>query len=757
MPRPVAIAMTHHAEVVVPNQVEYAAFFDLLRLEGRRTVPLEEDISAEALREFDALLLGCPTRWLREGEVTALHRWVADGGALLALSSMGGDTLPDARRHGEGNLAQLVPGVTFRACCVGRAEGMETVDDMVTTRFQRYLPVDVTRLLGRDATLGYESGCVMTLAREPPPNRKDARRMRDGWDFAVAPVSVRRALVAPPGAQVVIEPVEDEDFFAFDVTPASASGHLFLQLSYGAGTITLFGAARSLTREGLARDDTLAFALWMLSAWLPRHASEEVTRRKSGPQRHRLLHGHPMAPLMAPIDDASRPSLEAQETAPLRADAGLIVGVLPHPFCNPAVRGCGFCTFPHEAYSNAAARAVASRVAGEIDAFRVRAPALEGELLAAVYLGGGTANLTPPDALRALGESLARTFHLADAEVTLEGVPVYFEARDGAALDALIEGFPARHHRLSMGVQTFDPAQLARMGRRAFGDHALIARVVSMAHARGMTASVDLLFNLPEQTRAQMESDVDAAVAMGVDHVCLYHLVLFEGLGTEWSHDRSLLARLPDTPRACDHWNALRERLLASGYVQTSLTNFERAEVHASARRFRYEPCAYTPEHYDLLGFGPSAISLRFEAARALKLLNAEGADGYVAALDGGSARDRFFVYAPRDARVLYLTRKVVTLAIDRRAYREHFGTDAVDDFAQEWQALHDARLVRIEPEAVTLTPKGMFYADTVAGLLAWRIVHERRARDALRLGRLPRPRAATLYDANASHFDPMG
>ncbi len=308
-----------------------------------------------------------------------------------------------------------------------------------------------------------------------------------------------------------------------------------------------------------------------------------------------------------------------------------------------------------------------------------------------------------------------------------------------------------------MGVQTFDDAQLARMGRAAFGDRGTFENVVRAAHARGMTVSCDLLFNLPGQPLGAMLADVDAAVNMGADHVCLYHLVLFEGLGTEWSHDRSLLAETPDNRRACDHWNALRDRLLAAGFVQTSLTNFERADVNASDRAFRYEPSAYAPERYDLVGFGPSAISLRFHVERALKTLNPDGSREYVRAVESGEPRERAFEYAPRDVRVLYLTRKVVTLRIDRGAYRALFATDPVDDFAAEFEALRVDRLVRVTPDEVALTPRGMFYADTVAGLFAWRRVHARRAREALRLGRLPRPRAATLYDANNSNFDPMG
>jgi hypothetical protein len=64
---------------------------------------------------------------------------------------------------------------------------------------------------------------------------------------------------------------------------------------------------------------------------------------------------------------------------------------------------------------------------------------------------------------------------------------------------------------------------------------------------------------------------------------------------------------------------------------------------------------------------------------------------------------------------------------------------------------------VTVTPEAVTLTPKGMFYADTVAGVLAWREVQARDAGKVLKTGRLPRPAASVLYDANNSDFDPMG
>jgi oxygen-independent coproporphyrinogen-3 oxidase len=73
----------------------------------------------------------------------------------------------------------------------------------------------------------------------------------------------------------------------------------------------------------------------------------EVHRRMQRPQRHRLVHGYPRAAAMPRIaaDRGRDPVLP--ESDPGR---GLLVGVLPHPSCNPAVAGCEFCTFPHEVF-----------------------------------------------------------------------------------------------------------------------------------------------------------------------------------------------------------------------------------------------------------------------------------------------------------------------------------------------------------------------------------------------------------------------
>ena len=169
-------------------------------------------------------------------------------------------------------------------------------------------------------------------------------------------------------------------------------------------------------------------------------------------------------------------------------------------------------------------------------------------------------------------------------------------------------------------MQTFDAAQLARMGRLSFGDSAHIRDVIKSAHDVGMTVSADLLFNLPQQPLAASVHDVMTAADMGFDQICIYNLVLYPGLGTVWSLDSDLVAALPGQRARRDNWLALRGVLAELGYEQTTLTNFERGE-----RRFMYEAMSFQPERYDGLGFGPGAIT----QLSALKWQNAVGADPY--------------------------------------------------------------------------------------------------------------------------------
>ena len=441
---------------------------------------------------------------------------------------------------------------------------------------------------------------------------------------------------------------------------------------------------------------------------------QQLQKRMSGPQRHRLLHGYPMPNLMANYNRS-----EPYEPLTLDATRPLIVGVLPHAMCAPSVKGCGYCTFPHQSFQASKVKTSVEAVIGEL-----KSTPLKGRSVTALYFGGGTANLTPADSFRELCQTSMETFDLKNAEVTLEGAPAFFVSHQAALLEGMVRDLDVNRRRISMGVQTFQEALIQKMGRQAIGHPEQVKKAVAAAQDRDITTSADLMINMPGQSLEQMKADLQQASDLGFDQVCIYHLVLFRGLGTVWSRQRDLLANLPDNERSFQNWLEVTELARELGYQQKTLTNFERSGEYI------YEECSFRPETYDGVGFGPAAISTFTDhrTESAVKWINLEDGQDYIDAMTtDGSARARCFVYGAPDLRILHITRNLPRLEVNREVYRAFFGSDVVTDFASEWESLQGQQLVDIRPETVKLTSRGMFYADSVAGLLANRRVGELR------------------------------
>lgn len=463
--------------------------------------------------------------------------------------------------------------------------------------------------------------------------------------------------------------------------------------------------------------------------------SQLVRDRLDRPQRHRLLHGFPLAHSMPFIDSTTRQAVEDGDSRfqhSFHPDKPLLIGVLPHSYCNPKIAGCGFCTFPHEDFSSRKATAAVNGVIQEIQSRVASSPQLQRKSIDALYLGGATANLTPAEPFRRLCRQLNDSFDLRSAEVTLEGVPAFFLNRKPWLLDILQEELPARHFRISMGIQSFSKQWQARMGRTGFGDSKVFEEVVELAHSRKMTASGDLLYNLPGQSLDEMLADISCGDQIGLDQICLYHLVMFRGLATPWSRDPELIASLPDNAKAASNWEAIRALAIETGYHQTTLTNFEKKSFQGDSRSYIYELRSFETDRYNMIGFGPSGISYSSTGPRnfGLKTMNPESSIEYLQAVaKQGPVWNRYFKFDAESQRLLYITRQLSKMSVDRTRYREVFGTDIVADYRVEMKALVESHLVEVDEKSIRLTVRGMFFSDTVASVLA-------HGRDGRKLGR---------------------
>ena len=219
-----------------------------------------------------------------------------------------------------------------------------------------------------------------------------------------------------------------------------------------------------------------------------------------------------------------------------------------------------------------------------------------------------------------------------------------------------------------------------------------------------------------------MAADIQQAIDIGLDQICLYHLVMFRGLGTVWSRDTALLSTLPTNDEAAENWLVLREYLIDRGFRQTSLTNFERAELATDPRRYRYEQISYESDHCQVLGFGPAGISYSSSeyGKYALKTMNPESSAEYLQAVRSlGPTWNRHFQYTPHNVQLLHLTRRLAALRIDKETLSQIHGSSAWDRYAERFHLLVAEGLLQEGQQDYVLKPRGMFYSDSCAALLA--------------------------------------
>lgn len=191
-------------------------------------------------------------------------------------------------------------------------------------------------------------------------------------------------------------------------------------------------------------------------------------------------------------------------------------------------------------------------------------PAIAGRPIESVFIGGGTPSLLSVGAVARLLETVHDRLPLRpDAEITLEANP-------GASEAARFRGYRAAGvNRISIGVQSFDDAHLAALGRVHDGKAA--RRAVEAACACFDAVNIDMLYALPGQTLAGLEADLAAALDFAPAHLSLYHLTL-EPNTAYAAHPPPL----PDDDCAAQMQAYIEARLAAAGYAQYEVSAYAR-------------------------------------------------------------------------------------------------------------------------------------------------------------------------------------
>ncbi|WP_343580203.1 radical SAM family heme chaperone HemW [Acinetobacter sp.] len=189
------------------------------------------------------------------------------------------------------------------------------------------------------------------------------------------------------------------------------------------------------------------------------------------------------------------------------------------PWC---VRKCPYCDFNSHAVPDGQLSLELEQqyLAALVADFETQIEMAQGRSIHSVFIGGGTPSLISASGYQWLFEQLkARLAFEEDCEITLEANPGTVEHDPFA--DYLAVGI----NRLSLGVQSFDPEHLQRLGRIHTATNALDA--IQQARQAGFErVNVDLMHGLPQQTEQQALTDLQLAVEHGATHISWYQLTI---------------------------------------------------------------------------------------------------------------------------------------------------------------------------------------------------------------------------------------
>jgi oxygen-independent coproporphyrinogen-3 oxidase len=192
-------------------------------------------------------------------------------------------------------------------------------------------------------------------------------------------------------------------------------------------------------------------------------------------------------------------------------------------------------------------------------------PLVWGREVHSIFVGGGTPSLFSPRGIdRMLSDIRARLKLAPDCEITLEANPGTFERdRFRAFRDAGVT-------RLSIGVQSFDDAHLKALGR--VHDRAQAIAAVEEAQRSFDTFNLDLMYALPGQRMAGLESDVTQALALMPPHLSVYHLTIEPN-----TYFAKFPPRVPDEDLAYAMLDRITEMTSGAGYGRYEVSAYAKA------------------------------------------------------------------------------------------------------------------------------------------------------------------------------------
>lgn len=324
-----------------------------------------------------------------------------------------------------------------------------------------------------------------------------------------------------------------------------------------------------------------------------------------------------------------------------------------------------------------------------------------------LHWGGGSPNILSPADIEALaGELFARFKADLDMEFGVEVDPRHLTVDQVGAFCRV------GVNRISVGVQDFDSAVQAAIGRRqSFRETELAVRAF---RERGVTSiNIDLMYGLPFQTRDSVDRTVEKVLALSPDRIATFG---YAHLPTRMPQQRLIdVTALPDAVQRYGQASRIARRLVEHGYVRVGLDHFAKPTDTLAGMTVSRNFQGYTTDSTDvLLGVGASAIGRLPQGY----VQNAVPAAEYMRRIkDYGLATARGFELTAEDrVRAYAIEALMCRLQFSESELRSRFG-DAADTLCQDAKTLleaNDDALLEDTGDGFVVTERGRPFVRSI-------------------------------------------
>jgi oxygen-independent coproporphyrinogen III oxidase len=324
-----------------------------------------------------------------------------------------------------------------------------------------------------------------------------------------------------------------------------------------------------------------------------------------------------------------------------------------------------------------------------------------GREFSSIFFGGGTPSLMKPEYLHQIILSLNKNFTIsADAEITIETNPGTVDSHK------LAEFREAGINRISIGIQSFDEDDLKFL-TRIHNSNTAVETVHNAKSAGFNNISIDLIFNLPGQTKEKWMENLRKAVSLPIDHISAYSLILERGtILNKMVLDGKV--KIEDEDFDAELYELTIDFLSGSGFQQYEISNYSKPGFE----------CVHNNSYWsgnDYIGFGPSAHSF----AQGKRWWNFSSLKRYISEVDlKSNAVAGFENLSKPQLFSEFIMLSLRSKGIDLKKLERLYGDEWLKNNFEMLSELKKNNFILYDDNFISLTKKGYAVCDEIAARL---------------------------------------